>query len=750
MIFLSDKALEELSKEQQESILKCTSFSESKKLHAQYNIQECSPERFWREQQTIKHTHSCHFPISSQLKKFIHDVRMIDQGEDRPQIYFSLCSLSSLLLRYLASISIQLYVELTEARAMDFNTKMMQIIAKATDGQWKNITKDIIDFIQKNNKETIAVWKKEKSNQYALFELIKQFTTAPALFIDDSEKTSITEKNNKTKLVFLNQIREKHISSNFDLLTYLVDFRNLLIHAESIPPRAYEDMFISLCNVVCALEELWSYSLCVQVDHVLWNLSHIVPQKEEKTSFESNKQLLIVQGETVVLNLSPLLCISQEITPEENIEDVFFINIAILKDLTYLGFQKAEHKPGKALGTYELFKQYMARIPTPDIGKEDKYDFSDYALDKAKNFVGRHDVIEEIQQKLTDVSCSYIELRALAGMGKTAIFAHFHNNNEENQNNLCWIFHFCMNTDGRNTNTRTYRSLISMIGDKLNINGYKKRYLSWDIKELQERFQSLLHGSELAENMKKKNLDRLVIAIDALDEGFGGEEGIVEIIPPHIPEHVVFLYSYRVNQKIEHRRIQNVLQNLPSKKQYVLTTANPLKGLTQTDVQQYLTLINKSVVSNETFAQVWEAAAQDLNHEYADPFYLRFLLDGVQQKRIFLNRPETIPSSLHDAFEDKWLSLSKDFHFLGHRLLLTLAIMRDYGDDELFVELFNRNKSKPNEDDLTITDIAQTRLSIGKLLIYDGDRYTLFHDRFRFFLVGEQKDPIVEALGITE
>ena len=34
-----------------------------------------------------------------------------------------------------------------------------------------------------------------------------------------------------------------------------------------------------------------------------------------------------------------------------------------------------------------------------------------------------------------------------------------------------------------------------------------------------------------------------------------------------------------------------------------------------------------------------------------------------------------------------------------------------------------------------------------KLRVYDGERYGLFHDRFRRFLVGEQKDPIAEALG---
>ena len=33
-------------------------------------------------------------------------------------------------------------------------------------------------------------------------------------------------------------------------------------------------------------------------------------------------------------------------------------------------------------------------------------------------------------------------------------------------------------------------------------------------------------------------------------------------------------------------------------------------------------------------------------------------------------------------------------------------------------------------------DIAQLRSQAGKLLVYDGERYNLFHDRFRTFLVG--------------
>jgi hypothetical protein len=78
-------------------------------------------------------------------------------------------------------------------------------------------------------------------------------------------------------------------------------------------------------------------------------------------------------------------------------------------------------------------------------------------------------------------------------------------------------------------------------------------------------------------------------------------------------------------------------------------------------------------------------------------------------------------------------------------MLLLLGILREYGDDELVAEFISQDPA--HGQPVSAQDIAVVRQSLGKLLVYDGDRYGLFHDRFRRFLVGEQKDPIAEALG---
>ena len=249
-----------------------------------------------------------------------------------------------------------------------------------------------------------------------------------------------------------------------------------------------------------------------------------------------------------------------------------------------------------------------------------------------------------------------------------------------------------------------------------------------------------------------KDEQRLIVVVDALDEGIGVEkESIPSCIPAGIYEGVVFLLSYRVDQSNKSQRVERQLKHIDAQRMQVLQHANPLSGLNFEDVQLFLNKLLNSVkgtfVSEQTEQQVWEAANkgnQASSSKGADPFFLRFLADGVLQGSIRLDRAETVPLSLDEAFEEMWMSLPSDHHFLCHRILLTLGIMREYGDDELFMDLFNKALS-PHEQ-LSPNDVASVRIKAGKLLVYDDERYGLFHDRFRVFLVGEQKDPIAAYL----
>jgi hypothetical protein len=107
----------------------------------------------------------------------------------------------------------------------------------------------------------------------------------------------------------------------------------------------------------------------------------------------------------------------------------------------------------------------------------------------------------------------------------------------------------------------------------------------------------------------------------------------------------------------------------------------------------------------------------------------------VEKGRVDINRAETVPESLNQVFSDLWMALPTDEHFLVHRLLGLLSIMRDYGDDETMAYLF-RKEQQSEERPILPDIISSLRAKAGKLLVYDEERYSIFHDRFRNFLTG--------------
>ena len=91
------------------------------------------------------------------------------------------------------------------------------------------------------------------------------------------------------------------------------------------------------------------------------------------------------------------------------------------------------------------------------------------------------------------------------------------------------------------------------------------------------------------------------------------------------------------------------------------------------------------------------------------------------------------------------MSLPPESNYALHRILATLAVLREYGTDELMQVVVNA--SLPAVATLRLSEFRTLRAKAGKLLVYDGDRYGLFHDRFRWFLVGRPSGRLAMALS---
>ena len=671
------------------------------------------------------------YPLGLKLLEVQRAQRLRDEGTPDPQEPFLVAATMGVLVRMAALLAIRAYVD-AGGKDAALNQSIVKGLRAPADGTWLALAQELAEYL--STRAAPESW------GVRVHTALKSKPPLP-------DEVARAAKGTTTSAA----------------LQALVAFRNKLAHGEAPTAVLLAQARAHLEVAARGFGFLTEHQLLVRFAGTVFALEGSAPRiVDDRDDLPEAEPCLVARtGEGAVTSLSPLLRFS----PGEGAGDVdvdfdelFFVNAGSLERLGYIGYRAAGTRDGKSLGSYDEFKAFLAKIPTPPIPIDPRIDFGDLAAFHARLFTGRDAVLGEIHAAVRARTSQYVVLKALAGMGKSAILATLLQATRnhvlpESERIACaadalvrpgdrYAFHFCMGTDGRNSPTVALRSLIAQICDAFSLK--RDDWLSTSIEDLKDkmfpalvaRASSLLNGDE-----------RLVIVVDALDEGMGAED---ETIPGCIPggdyPGVVFLLSYRVGADGMNGRVEQQLVRIAAERRPILASANPLAGLTRVDVDAFLAKLDETTkASDATRAAVWEAASRDApdDAKAADPFFLRFVADGVQQGAIRLDRAETVPTSLDDAFEEMWMGLPADREFLCHRMLLTLGILREFGSDALFAELFNRERP---QDRLVPDDIAAVRGKVGKLLVYDGDKYGLFHDRFRRFLVGEQKDPIAEAL----
>ncbi|MEI8255423.1 MAG: AAA family ATPase [Deltaproteobacteria bacterium] len=536
----------------------------------------------------------------------------------------------------------------------------------------------------------------------------------------------------------------------------MIALRDLVVHGERIAPEHLRSAFDVLSRVLQRFAWLAEYRLVVRTGAGGFALEGEVPMPMEVLDGslpEHEPCLMRRDGTWKPLSLSPLLRFRPGAS-KVLVDELFFVNAAVLERLQYVGFRFAESTDGKSLGSYEAFRNLMKQIPTPEIPKDPRLDFAQLARESTRFFVGREGVLEDVDSLVRSRAVPYIVVRALPGMGKTALLARLLRRSPPRRAGETgpgdrWVYHFCGNIDGRNSPTVMIRSLLAQVSDAVGLVGEvcTQALRSTDLKELRDtHLPALLHAA----SQKLGPDERLVLVIDALDEGFGGEDPMGSVLPRMLPENVVAIVSWRVDADGRNKRVEESLRHLAENAMREVPGADPLRGLTRDNVREFAATVRASVTNDRAAAPVpesvldalWSAGVTPTGA--ADPFYLRFVAQGAEAGAVDLDRPETIPASLDDAFEDAWMGLPTERGFALHRMLVWLAVLREHGTDALLAELLERELKTP----FTADEVGALRVQAGKLLVYDGDRYTLFHDRFRRFLVGEQKDPLdLDTMG---
>lgn len=276
-------------------------------------------------------------------------------------------------------------------------------------------------------------------------------------------------------------------------------------------------------------------------------------------------------------------------------------------------------------------------------------------------FVGRKDILQRIDEFVESDTEQYGVLRALPGMGKTALLSHLFHEKEPGpdatelersawrQKTVHYVWHFCSGLEGRDDPYVFLRSLVAQIGRLYLQERQVEEYLDTDLERLVRKYLELL---KVVQDDHLSDGRKLVIVIDGLDEALSHRRAdftIPSLIPPvqmhdkktgkpiswPMPPSVKVLMSYRVTAATTqgiaagsvaswNDIVEVHLRHLPGPSMS-LTGAHPMGGLTQEDVfgpdgivaKARRTALQRGVVqpeiSDSVRSAIWEGAVSPVS-----------------------------------------------------------------------------------------------------------------------------------------
>lgn len=698
------------------------------------------------------------YPLGLVIQQTLTKAILLEQGESVPSLPFDICRCLGLLLRMDAALAIKAYVNAGHNDA-GINIKIIEALRTPTDGIWHELLQTLV----------------LNGSQNAI-NIEKQ--------IFQDLKNTLQQKLSAIYIGIKNQKKETCIHG----LAQLIKYRNDLIHGKRLTDKQHAEALTKLKMVLSAHSFYNKYALLVHHSGKWFNclgssvkpLNERLPDNMQDWSAILEKNLcgqpddcpilFSLENHNTPLLLSPLLHFCSEGSGMDiRFDDIFFVNRVSREAAEFIAYRHGGHFGADALGNYESFRKFISEFHTPNLPKEKRINFYGLYEFHHDRFVGREKLLQEIEETLQTTTHKYIEIRALAGMGKTAIVAELygkygtrenlpwpHPGNQQSNNNLPssqnrWAFHFCAHQDGRDDPLIALQSIVAQLCDGAALQ--QNQYMSNELNTQREKLAECL--KTVASKLHADG--RIFIGIDALDEGISqnGNRSIPKALfgigdkEPEIPENLVFLVSYRI-QSNGKNAVENHLRHIPEDWRSRMVGTDPLDGLNKLEVHHLVSNLAKQLgqqdVPQHSLDTIWEAANND-TETGANPLYLRFLGDDILDGIVDLKRPESVPKNLNTVFERAWMSLPSDHDYAVHRMLGTLAILRQYGTDELMQYIVN--EARPKDKALSIDEIRSLRMTASKLLVYQGDSFSLFHDKFREFLIGHSRDRLDIIVEMT-
>jgi hypothetical protein len=343
--------------------------------------------------------------------------------------------------------------------------------------------------------------------------------------------------------------------------------------------------------------------------------------------------------------------------------------------------------------------------------------------EKTQGFVGREFVFEAIEKFLTSQPNGYFIIEGEPGIGKSAILAKYV------QQTGC-VAHFNVRSQGITSVERFLKNVCTQL-----ISRYNLPYSSLPPDATRDgQFFAQLLGEVSA---KLKTGDRLVIAIDALDEVDRTDHTGTNLLylPARLDKGVYFVMTQRPGA------LALTVNTPPHRFDLMQYQAESLQ-----DIQTYI----RGEIKKSSQLRAWidekgltveEFITQLANKSENNFMYLKYVLPDIKNGKYKDLSIESLPQGLQAYYGDHWRRMGMMSEPLPmHKVAIVyfLAELREPVSRRMLVEL-------SGEKAVTVQDVLNDWEQFLRPVQVDGEtRYSVYHQSFCDFLY--RKD-IVQAYG---
>lgn len=343
-----------------------------------------------------------------------------------------------------------------------------------------------------------------------------------------------------------------------------------------------------------------------------------------------------------------------------------------------------------------------------------------------KTFGGRNKEYAQVTAFLQQESQGYLLIEGLSGYGKTSFLANLIHTNSH------FIYHFfsqSYNTRGLFTSlseTEFLRNVLEQFpgDDRTAVHQLRE-------EELRPRFIQLLTTSRE---------DKLFLVLDAIDEIEAPINFLKGLLPPELPSGVYVILSSRTAAIGETIESDYFLTKAGLLRQAIHTNIS-LRGLTADNIRLVIDSINDKHPERDI-----QVTANDLEHivrvTEGDPFYVRFLLEDLQEGRLHTSALSVMPKGVEHYLDNQFKLFSssmKGENYNIHRELIIANIIdsRHPIPISTLTNLVNAYLDKKGNDTPRMSGVNRYEIiaPIRRFLLYLDDSYTFCHKRFREYFL---------------